>query len=291
MAAHLAKVVTMKPADLIGSGVEAGPRRQLPPDWVEGTDKAVEPVFRGDFSVARDNLLALLTANPDNYYIQANLAVACELAGDDAGALQWVEKAISAKPGAHEGTEWMHAAVLRAKLALVRDPAWLETHRISGIPSGEFGEDFTLADGPSILLGLADIRAALAAHAVPRLLFVKPQDKIAAALLFELARVEARLSSVEAGLGMLALSETYGKTGIGSWRERWLAVKPGPLRSWFLNRGGDNVMHVTFFSGGLILLTAVMLILRRRQLKKKRAASAAKLEALSATNSGTTNPL
>jgi len=75
-------------------------------------------------------------------------------------------------------------------------------------------------DGPRWLT-LKEIHQALPAHAVPRLLFVKPQDRIAAAMLTELARVEVRVTSIEAGLAMLSLAEEYGAQGTGLQRTAW----------------------------------------------------------------------
>jgi hypothetical protein len=102
------------------------PRLDLPAGWPPGMDTAVEMVFDGDAPGAVVKLTELDRRFPDNYWICANLGAACELAGDVPAALRWVEKALAINPGAHEGTEWMHAAVLKARLALAADPAWLK---------------------------------------------------------------------------------------------------------------------------------------------------------------------
>ena len=275
----LKSVMRMQPSTARSEGAFTVDLKKFPPDWVKGTDEALEPIFRGDYGKARENLMALQAAHPENYYLCANLAVVCELAGEDAVALQWVEKAIQLKPDAHFGTEWMHAAVLRAKLALGQDPAWLEKNTLTGIPLGELPRNFRLADGSKILT-LRDIEAALVAHAVPRLLFVKPQDRIAAAMLFELARVEARITSVEVGLEMLGLAETYGKTGTEILREEWKEILPGALRRFFRSYGGDPAMYVFLFVSGMFLLALVMLIRGRLRLRRIRSALSAKWEAL-----------
>jgi hypothetical protein len=193
---------------------------EVPADWPPELNAAVEPIFAGEISTSAEMLAALHAKYPDNYYVCANLAVTSELAGNDAEALQWVEKALRIKPDAHSGTEWMHAAVLRAKLALAKDPAWLETRTISGIPPGEVPADFSLTEGPR-KIELEEIQHALLAHLVPRILFVKGPDRIVAAMLTELARVEARADSVEAGIAMLKIAAEHGAVNTGPLLKEW----------------------------------------------------------------------
>lgn len=186
-----------------------GPSVLLPDDWPPELNDAVKPIFTGEFQKSADLLAELNLKYPNNYYICANLGVTSELTGKDSEALHWVEKAMQIKPDAHNGTEWMHAAVLRAKLAMAKEPAWLETHTISGIPPGEVPKAFSLQEGDR-RIELKEIQAALFAHAVPRLLLVKGPDRIVAAMLTELARVEARAVSVEDGIAMLKLAAKHG---------------------------------------------------------------------------------
>jgi hypothetical protein len=191
-----------------------------PPDWPAELNDAVRPIFTGDFKKSAEMLAALNVKYPSNYYVCANLGVTSELTGNDTEALQWVEKAMQIKPDAHYGTEWMHAAVLRAKIAITKDPAWLEKHTISGIPPGEVPAGFFLSEGAR-RIELREIQDALVAHLIPRLLLVKGQDRIVAALLTELARVEARASSVEAGIGMLQLAAEHGAANTGPLLKDW----------------------------------------------------------------------
>lgn len=39
-------------------------------------------------------------------------------------------------PEDHQGTEWLHARILQAKVAIERDPAWLEAHSVLGVDFG-----------------------------------------------------------------------------------------------------------------------------------------------------------
>jgi hypothetical protein len=239
---------------------------KLPPGWPEGMDDAVRLIFAGKAGEAVTRLTELDRQTPDNYWISANLAAASELSGDLPAAQRWVEKALTINPGAHEGTEWMHAAVIRARIALESDPAWLKTHTVSGIPlEGDLRAGFTLTDGTQTR-NLEDIHRALLAHTFARLIFVKPKDPVAAALLTELARVEARQESVESGLAMLTLAEEYG-ADIADLKAHWQSLQPGPLRLW-LKRNSDYVPVAVTALGG-ILLSVGYYFFRRWQTAKK----------------------
>jgi hypothetical protein len=235
-AEFLRVVAAMPPAQVLEL---SGQRVDFPPDWPPELNAAVKPIFAGDFNKSAELLAALNTKYPDNYYVCANLAVTSELAGNDAEALRWVEKAMQLKSNAHYGTEWMHAAVLRAKLALAKDPAWLETHTISGIPLGEVPAGFSLTEDTRTI-ELADVQKALVAHLVPRMLLVKGPDRIVAALLTELARVEARATAVESGVAMLQLAAEHGAANTALLQKEWEGlVSRRKVRNWWHIRGSN----------------------------------------------------
>jgi tetratricopeptide (TPR) repeat protein len=67
---------------------------------------------------------------PGDFSIAANLGTAYELAGDVKSARRWIEEGIRRNPEDHLGTEWLHLAILDAKLRLKGDPAWLHEHNV-----------------------------------------------------------------------------------------------------------------------------------------------------------------
>lgn len=265
---HLRAAISFKPEDLLERNDRPD---ELPPGWPEGMDDAVRLIFAGKAAEAVTRLTDLDRKVPENYWISANLAAACELSGDLPAAQRWVEKALAINPGAHEGTEWMHANVIRARLALEKDPAWLKTHTISGIPvEGDLPSGFTLTEAGQTH-SLEDVHRALMAHTFARLIFVKPQDTVAASLLTELARVEARLIAMENGMALLTLAEEYGATGTGETRRRWQAMQPGPLRLWF--QKNPKMIAVTGVSSFLILLAVLWYFISKRRARRHKAGS------------------
>ncbi len=239
-------------------------------DWPPELNEAVAPIFDLKFAEALSRLQVLDQRIPDNYYICANLGAALELSGQDAAALDQVEKALRLKSDAHYGTEWMHAAVLRAKLALAKDPKWLEHHTISGIPlTGNVPQDFTAPDGNKTL-DLQALRDALVAHLVPRLLFIKGKDPIIAAMLMELARTETRLRTIEDGMAILDLADEYGAQGTAEQRIAWEAAKPGPLTRFFKSKETKPYVLMIPLAGVLLALCALVVRIRSRWAAFKR---------------------
>lgn len=271
--AGLLKAMTgRRPADFFGDAVNrpagggaalAGPSHS---GWPEGLNRAVEPLFHGRPEEARLALEILNAGQPDNYFILSSLAVAEEFCGRDRQALEKVETALRLNPNAQSGgAEWMHAAVLRAKNALAADPAWLEQHTISGIPRDHLPAGFVIQDGPRTL-SLEEVHEGLMAHAAVRMLLVKPTDRVTAALLKELARVQARWWMAEGGLAVLDVADEYGARDTAPLRSAWTSAITDPYRPpprWLIRLRRPKVML------GLAVAAAGFLALLFWQLRRR----------------------
>jgi len=86
------------------------------PGFDENSDLAVAFVHQGKYSEAIALLQELERRYPGKYQVAANLGTAFELSGDNKQALQWIREGIRRNPKSHEGTEWLHVAILEAKL-------------------------------------------------------------------------------------------------------------------------------------------------------------------------------
>ena len=75
---------------------------------------------------------------PGNARVAANLGTALELKGNNDEALTWIREGIKRDANEHKGSEWLHARILEAKIALAKDPAWLEKNRVLEL---DFGKD------------------------------------------------------------------------------------------------------------------------------------------------------
>ena len=54
---------------------------------------------------------------PGRYETATNLGTFFELAGDNANALHWIREGMRRNPSSHDGSEWVHARILEAKVA------------------------------------------------------------------------------------------------------------------------------------------------------------------------------
>jgi len=67
---------------------------------------------------------------PESYLNALYLGLAYEMAGDLKSARHWVAKTIERNIDARGGTEWLHLAMIEARLAVARDPDWLQSHSV-----------------------------------------------------------------------------------------------------------------------------------------------------------------
>jgi tetratricopeptide (TPR) repeat protein len=74
---------------------------------------------------------------PGDALVAAALGSACELHGEFARALDWVREGIKRDASQHRGSEWLHARMLEARIAVAKDPGWLDKNRVLGLDFGK----------------------------------------------------------------------------------------------------------------------------------------------------------
>jgi tetratricopeptide (TPR) repeat protein len=100
-----------------------------------------------DLGVARlltgklDDAIALFRETekgfPNSAKVAANLGTALELKGENEEALSWIREGIKRDANERRGSEWLHARILEAKIALKNDPRWLERNRVLDLDFGK----------------------------------------------------------------------------------------------------------------------------------------------------------
>lgn len=152
-------------------------------------DYAVTLLHTGQTAEAIRILRQLEKEKPGTYVTAVNLGTALELAGNDAEALRWIREGIRRNSRAHEGTEWLHARILEAKIALANNPKWLSANSVLGVDFGAgpvprlpraWPPDNT--GRPSTAEG---VQRAMFYQLNERLQFVKPPDPVVASLVFD----------------------------------------------------------------------------------------------------------
>jgi tetratricopeptide (TPR) repeat protein len=154
----------------------------------------------------------LAACYPGEYEINANLGTAYELDGQLEKALQFISRGIEINEDSHQGTEWVHVKILEAKIALAKNPNWLQTHSVLGYSFGD-------ADVPVLPLALKgeprEDKSRRLAEAImyqmrERLQFVRPPDPVVHDLLFDLGNVVAIHDVVESAIPVYRMALEFG---------------------------------------------------------------------------------
>ena len=181
-----------------------GPLVQDTPNYKDVSDLAVAHLYLGELDRAIGLLEQAEQMQAGEYTIASNLGTAFELAGRNEAALQWIEEGLRRDPKSHDGSEWVHANLLKAKIAMAADPDWLSSsaNSVSGLYFGDAAKpefDKTLSAG-NLPASMEDIRNHLRHQLVERRRFIPGTDPIVAALMFDLANATALTVTAEAAL-------------------------------------------------------------------------------------------
>lgn len=206
------------------------------PTLETGNDLAVARILTGQYAEAIALLREVDTRFPGNAKVAANLGTALELAGNDAEALEWIRKGVERDASEHFGSEWLHARIIEAKIALAKDPNWLANNHVLAL-------DFGKADVPVVpeilpitkegrLNGGDDLVEDIVYQLDERRKFVQPPDAVVADLAASLGDLlYAGFDADPRDAYELAL--TYGASNSALIRariQRYVADHPKPVK-------------------------------------------------------------
>lgn len=137
------------------------------------TDYAVALIHLGRTADAIKVLAGQEQRRPGLYATAVNLGTAYELAGNLEKAAAWIAEGMERNPAGHAGTEWLHLALLKARIQIRDNAYWLEHHRV-------------LENAPA--RSDAEVLRAIEYQLGERLRFVAPADPVVCDLFFEAAR-------------------------------------------------------------------------------------------------------
>jgi len=188
------------------------PRLADSPTHKELSDLAVAYLYLGKVDRAIELLVQAESQTPNEYAIASNLGTAYELAGRNVEALKWIEEGIRRNPDSHQGSEWIHANLLRAKIAMADDPDWFQSHSVTGV---HFGDGATPVFDASLSLPNCPKSPEVIAYHLHHQLFERRKfipgpDPIVASLMFDLANATALTSTVEDAIPIYEESRALG---------------------------------------------------------------------------------
>lgn len=175
--------------------------------YKDSSDFAVYLLKQGYVGRGLQLLVRLSKIYPREYVIAANLGTAFELAGQNDSALRWIEYSLRLNPKAHEGTEWVHLDVLKAKIELANDPEWLDKNHVLNISRSGFGND--IMGSKPIHTKLHGYLRAIYIQLTERLPFTSPGDMIMGDICADAAQI-IEATSIEVGMAWWKLAEEFG---------------------------------------------------------------------------------
>jgi len=120
--------------------------------------------------------------HPNRYSTASNLGTIYELTGDNINALKWIEKSVKINTKSHNGSEWIHVNILKAKV-----------NGLNFSSQNIINTDFSFESFPKTDLtknNLSSLRFQIYFQLNERISFIKEKDKSIAVLLFDLANID-----------------------------------------------------------------------------------------------------
>ena len=153
-------------------------------------------------------------------------------------------------PQSHQGTEWLHLAILKARMVLKTHPDHLRNQRI--IPIEGPAPTFTF-EGQSY--DTQQLAKALEIQLSERMRLVKPKDAVVADLLFSLGLISAREQTLEIALELFDMAQH------GFLQANQLAAQKAQYQSLIRER---HVQHALLIALALITLAAMLTLAFRK---------------------------
>jgi tetratricopeptide (TPR) repeat protein len=177
------------------------------------SDKGYVLIIQGKYQDAINLYLELEKAHPGLYSTASNIGTAYELNGENENALKWIKKAVSLDPSSHRGSEWIHVNILATKVKKAND--------IDGalLINRSFGDDalpITSLNKDSLEV----LEDQLYYQLDERVSFVKPKDKIVAALYFELGNILLLQNDKNGAKEAYIMARDYGYNSFRLLRQR-----------------------------------------------------------------------
>lgn len=199
--------------------------RRPPVDHRQRNDYAVVLLHLGETAEALRMLHENERTTPGLYQTATNLGTAYELSGDNVRARQWILEGIRRNPQSHHGSEWLHVAILNAKIALASDPQYLQKRSVLNMDFGDGAVPkrptrVPLDNTRTTTLTLEQTADAIMTQLHERLQFVKAPDAIVGDLLFDYGNLLMLTGTMESASAMYDLALKYGTSDAALAKQR-----------------------------------------------------------------------
>jgi hypothetical protein len=216
------------------------------------SDKGLILILQKKYQEAIDLYLDIEKKNPNRYSTASNMGTAYELIGDNENALKWIKKAVEINPKSHFGSEWIHVAILEAK---IKGEAWINADSLMKMNFGNERKPLSNLSQDE----LTALSQALYYQLKERMSFISPKDPIVAQLLFELGNVYYLKGQFNDALGTYQQAKKYGfQSQLIDQRLSSLTWKPKIV---------TKFIFWPYVVGGILSLLLIGFFLFRRRMK------------------------
>ncbi|MBF0694175.1 MAG: tetratricopeptide repeat protein [Flavobacterium sp.] len=192
---------------------------------------------------------------PNRYSTASNLGTIYELIGQNEEAFKWIEKSIKINPDSHEGSEWLHLNILKAKI----EGKPIQGDLLIGLSFGKALSPTTIKTWED----LEKMQKAIFFQLNERISFIKPKDEIIAELLFELANIQMVLKDFYSAIELYKKALSYGlQNELANYRIDLAIERSGEsYRARIQNLNNVNDYHKNLFVGTLIISLLIIIVL------------------------------
>jgi tetratricopeptide (TPR) repeat protein len=162
-------------------------------------------IIQGKYKEALNMYLNIEKLKPYRYTTASNIGTLYELIGDNKNAIKWIKKAFAINPKSHSESEWIHIKILETKIS--------NNKNING--ESIIGTSFGKETIPKTKLDKKQrdkLIKALYYQLNERVTFIKPNDEIIGALLFELGSLVMINKDLNSSRIIFSKSLEYGNT-------------------------------------------------------------------------------
>lgn len=167
------------------------------------SDKGYVYIIEGRYNEALEIYLKIEQLKPNRYSTASNIGTIYELLGENQKALFWINKAIKINPKSHNGSEWLHAKILYAKIGGTK---YIDSDFL-------INTNFGKAEVPKSNLSKSQREALMKSiyyQLNERVTFIKSEDPIIGILLFELANLALLEKKYEEAKEIYEKARDYG---------------------------------------------------------------------------------
>ena len=230
------------------------------------SDKGYVLIIEGKYGDALEIYLKIEQLKPNRYSTASNVGTIYELLGENRKALFWINKAIQLNPKSHNGSEWLHAKILQAKIGGAK---YIDSNFL-------INTTFEEHDEPKTNLSISqreNLIKSLYFQLNERVSFIKTEDPIIGILLFELGNLAFLEKKYNDAKQIYGMARDYG------FNSKLLKVRVHSL-DWKLteslhkrinNLSTINEYHKSLFV--ITLITALIIIIKLliviKRIKKK----------------------